>query len=48
MDSRRGAYGVLCGDLKERNHLEDLGIAGSVILKLSFKKWHGEAWTGLL
>jgi hypothetical protein len=27
-----GAYVVLVGDLRERNHLEDLGVAGMIIL----------------
>jgi len=32
------------GDLREGDHLEDLGVDGIIILK----KWDGEAWTGLL
>jgi hypothetical protein len=36
------------GDLIERDHLEDLGIDGSIILKWIFKKWDRKAWTGLL
>jgi len=44
--------GVVCtglwwGDPSKRAHLEDLGIDGSVILKWIFKRWDGEAWTGL-
>ena len=31
-----------------RDHLEDLGVDGGVILKWILKKWDGEAWTGLL
>lgn len=29
------------GNLRERNHLEDSGIDGRIILKLSFRKWDG-------
>jgi hypothetical protein len=32
----------------ERDHLEDLGVDERIIVKLIIKKWHGEAWTGLL
>jgi hypothetical protein len=28
--------------------LENLDVDGRIILKLIFKKWDGEAWTGLL
>ena len=39
MEDRRVGYGVLVGDLRERDHLEDLGADGRIILKLIFKKW---------
>jgi hypothetical protein len=39
--------GFWWGDLVEREHLEDLGVIGSIILKLIFKKLDGEAWTSL-
>jgi hypothetical protein len=40
--------GFCWGDLREKAHLKDLGINGSIILKLIFKKWDGETWTGLI
>jgi hypothetical protein len=39
----RGVYRDLVGRLRERDHLEDLGVDGMIILKRIFKKWDGEA-----
>jgi hypothetical protein len=39
--------GFWWGDLRERDHLDDLGLDGRIILKWIFKKWDEEAWTGL-
>jgi hypothetical protein len=36
------------GDPRERDHLKDLAVDGSIVLKLIFKKWDGEALTGLI
>jgi hypothetical protein len=40
-EERRGeAYtGFCCGNLRERDHLEDLDIDGRIILRWLFRKW---------
>jgi hypothetical protein len=38
MRERRGAYRVLVGALRKRDHLENLGIHGMIILKCIFRK----------
>ena len=41
--SRREVHLVFCwGNLREKDHLEDLGVYGTIILKQIFKKWHGD------
>ena len=40
--------GFCWGNLKEKGHLEDLGVGGRVILKYILNKRDGRAWTGLI
>jgi hypothetical protein len=32
--------------VRERNHLEDPGVDGKIILRWTFMKWDGGAWNG--
>ena len=34
--------------MRERDHLEDPGVDGRIILRWIFRKWDVEAWTGLI
>jgi hypothetical protein len=47
MADRRGAYRVLVGKPEGKNS-QNLDVDGSIILKWTFKKWDGEAWTALI
>jgi len=39
-----------CGGekLKDRDHLEGLGVDGRIILRWIYRKWFGATWTGLI
>jgi len=39
--------GFWWGNLREKDHLEGLGVDGRIVLKGIFKKWDG-AWPGLI
>jgi len=34
--------------MREGDYFEDPGVDGRIILNWIFKKWDGEAWTGLI
>jgi hypothetical protein len=38
--------GCWWGNLRERNHLDDPGINGRIILRWIFRRWDVVAWTG--
>jgi len=43
---RRSVYRVLVGKPEGRDHLEDPGVDGSLILRWIFRKWDVRVWTG--
>jgi hypothetical protein len=48
MGKRKGACRVWIERPEGKNHLGDLGVDGSIILKCFSKKWDQDAWIGLL
>jgi hypothetical protein len=45
MGERRGVYRALMGKPEGRNHLEDPGVDGRIILKWTCERLAGGAWT---
>jgi hypothetical protein len=41
MGKKRGAYRILVGKSERRNHSEDTGVDGKIILKWIFEKLDG-------
>jgi len=42
----RRIQGFGLGNLRERDHLEDPGVDGRIILRWILRKWDVEVWTG--
>ena len=45
MGERRGVYRVLVGKSEGKNHWEDPGLDGRIILRWIFRKWDVGVWT---
>ena len=45
MEESRCLYRVFVGKLQGRDHLEDPGVDGGIILRWIFRKWGVGAWT---
>ena len=42
----RSLYRILMGKHEGKNHLEDQGVDGRIILRCIFRKWDVRAWIG--
>jgi len=45
VQEKRHSFAVLVGQAEGKNHLENLGIGGRIILNHISQKWVGRAWT---
>jgi hypothetical protein len=46
---RGEAYtGFWWGNVRERDHLENLGVDEKILLRWIFRKWDGRVWIGLI
>jgi len=45
MGGEKVCTGFGWGNLRERDHLEDLGVNGRKIFRWIFRKWEVRAWT---
>jgi hypothetical protein len=48
MGKMRNAYKVCWGNLKGRDHLEDMGLDEKMILEWILEKQGGKGWTGVI
>jgi len=47
MGEEMGCIGSWWGNRRERDHLEDLGVVGWIILGWISRRWYVDIWTGL-
>jgi hypothetical protein len=47
MGRRETCIGIMWGNLREKDHWEDPGVDGRIILRRIFRKWDVGVWTGL-
>jgi hypothetical protein len=48
MGEMRNAYKIPLGKCERKNHSEDLGVDGKIILKWFLEKYSEKSWTGCI